>query len=131
MVGVGGDPCTQPSAETASYLSANQIPTPSNTGFITTGEGAADGVQQSLDFQDADGCAQGVTPAQITAFYTAQMPSAGWKASTTQPPCQGTPCWTKVRNATTTTGITLEHVKATSNGATTFTLHIVDLSKNS
>lgn len=129
----GGDPCTSPDAETANYLSANHIPLPTNTGVTTSGEGASDGVQQSADFRDANGCAANATPGQIAAFYQAQMPSAGWTASTdTQDlPCQGSPCWTKAESATLTVGITLQKVQAASNGATTFTLHIVNLNKNS
>lgn len=131
--GVGTDPCTQPNAESATYLSANNIPAPSKAGFVFADQSASDGPGTSIDFATVSGCVQGSTPGHIQAFYTARMPAAGWKVSTNtaQPPCTDTPCWTRVVTSsdgnTITYGVMLQHVQHVQAGAndTTFDLRIV------
>lgn len=117
------DPCATTDADTTTLLSQAQIPLPTNTGVVTPGGGTG----ASMNFTVVNACAHGSTPAQVQAFYAAQMPTEGWTTATVKPPCDGSPCWSRVASQAgpTTLGVTLENVQTASTGDTTFTLYIV------
>ena len=94
-------------------------PVPVGAILSNQGYGGAGGAN-SVTFEKVDVCVSGMTPDQIRAFYSAQMPAKGWTQSATFPynggdlntACRDAYCWKKNPGNNSTAAIALENVHA-------------------
>jgi hypothetical protein len=110
-------------------------PVPAGAILSSQGFGGSGGGASAVTFEKIGVCVSGMTPDQIRAFYSAQMPAKGWTQTATVPysgadfsaACRDGHCWKKTPGNNNTSAVALENVRAY--GTTTaYTLESVSYS---
>lgn len=110
-------------------------PVPAGAILSSQGFGGSGGGATAVTFEKVGVCVSDMTPDEIRAFYSAQMPAKGWTQTATVPSsgadfsaaCHDGYCWKKSPGNNSTSAVALENVRAY--GTTTaYTLESVSYS---